>query len=38
MNSVTIYAIDKKNDVLNKKYKNKKNKSFYIDAILLEKS
>ena len=30
--------IDEKNNVSDKKYKNKKNKNFHVNAILLEKS
>ena len=37
MNSMTICAINEENNVSNKKYKNKKNKNFYIDTALSKK-
>ena len=37
MNSMTICVISEKNNVLNKKYKNEKNKNSHVNAALLEK-
>ena len=38
MNSMIIYVSNKKNNVSNEKYKNKKNKSSHVNIALSEKS